>query len=132
MTEVPRATYLAHVAAVARKSAPIDFLCRRVQPWAGPTDAQAHLFLVPDEGRDAIVDLHDRLYRGPLAPQLRPGLPYMPHVTLGRAQGLDRARALCTALQADAPTIRGRLGALTVGALRPQRFEPLAVFALGA
>jgi 2'-5' RNA ligase len=131
VTDVPQATYLAHVAAVARESAPIDFRCRQVQPWARPADAQAHLFLVPDEGHDALVDLHDRLYRGPLAPQLRPDLPYLPHVTLGRAQGFERAQVLCAALQAEAPAIRGRLGALTVGALRPQRFEPLAVFALG-
>ncbi len=88
MRALPRAAYLAHVAAVARESAPIDFRCCRVQPWVAPGDTEAHLFLVLDEGRAAIVELHDRLYRGPIAPHLRPDLPYLPHVTLGRVQCL--------------------------------------------
>jgi 2'-5' RNA ligase len=36
-------------------------------------------------GRLAVTALHDRLYRGVLAPFLRPELPYEPHITIGRA-----------------------------------------------
>ncbi len=36
-------------------------------------------------GRDALVEMHDRLYRGPLAEFLRPEFDYEPHITLGRA-----------------------------------------------
>jgi 2'-5' RNA ligase len=36
-------------------------------------------------GRAAVTALHDRLYRGALAPFLRPELPYEPHLTIGRA-----------------------------------------------
>lgn len=36
-------------------------------------------------GRDALTEMHDRLYRGPLAEFLRPEFEYEPHITLGRA-----------------------------------------------
>lgn len=36
-------------------------------------------------GREAVVELHDRLYRGPLASFLRREFDYEPHVTVGRA-----------------------------------------------
>ncbi len=36
-------------------------------------------------GAAAVIALHDRLYRGSLAPFLRRDLPYEPHLTIGRA-----------------------------------------------
>jgi 2'-5' RNA ligase len=45
-------------------------------------------------GHDAIVELHDRLYRRGLAPFLRTDLDYVPHVTIGRAQRVDACEAM--------------------------------------
>jgi len=52
------------------------------------------------QGQAAVTTLHDRLYRGALAPFLRRDLPYEPHLTIGRAPDaaacdtlLDAARA---------------------------------------
>jgi 2'-5' RNA ligase len=36
-------------------------------------------------GKDALIEMHDRLYRGPLAEFLRPEFEYEPHITLARA-----------------------------------------------
>lgn len=36
-------------------------------------------------GKDALTEMHDRLYRGPLAEFLRPEFEYEPHITLARA-----------------------------------------------
>ncbi|TAG82787.1 MAG: 2'-5' RNA ligase family protein [Burkholderiales bacterium] len=36
-------------------------------------------------GKDALAEMHDRLYRGPLAEFLRPEFDYEPHITLARA-----------------------------------------------
>lgn len=36
-------------------------------------------------GKDAMAEMHDRLYRGPLAEFLRPEFDYEPHITLARA-----------------------------------------------
>jgi len=48
-------------------------------------------------GTDAIIEMHDRLYRGPLAEFLRPEFDYTPHITLAQATEADRYEALCTA-----------------------------------
>lgn len=41
-----------------------------------------HTFLVPDEGFGSLVRLHDKLYSGFLADQLRLDIPFIPHVTI--------------------------------------------------
>jgi 2'-5' RNA ligase len=45
-------------------------------------------------GREAVVELHDRLYRRGLAPFLRTDLDYVPHVTIGRADDLEACDAM--------------------------------------
>jgi 2'-5' RNA ligase len=49
-------------------------------------------------GAEAVTALHDRLYRGALAPFLRRDLPYEPHLTIARAA----EAATCDALLAQA------------------------------
>ncbi|MBL0123556.1 MAG: 2'-5' RNA ligase family protein [Betaproteobacteria bacterium] len=45
------------------------------------------VFLMLRDRADAIVALHDKLYRGILKAYLRDDISYVPHVTLGRATG---------------------------------------------
>ena len=53
-------------------------------------------------GADAMIEMHDRLYRGPLAEFLRPEFDYAPHITLAKVlqlnqfESLSRAAALVT------------------------------------
>jgi 2'-5' RNA ligase len=56
-----------------------------------------HLFLNVKQGNDVIIDLHDRLYQGPLQPFLYRKVTYVPHVTVGR---LHNAEAFEAALEA--------------------------------
>ena len=42
-----------------------------------------YLFLLVDEGREHISDLHAQIYSGVLADLKQTDLPYVPHVTLG-------------------------------------------------
>jgi len=58
------------------------------------------IYLRVSRGSAAVTALHDRLYRGALAPFLRRDLPYEPHLTIARAADapacehlLDAARA---------------------------------------
>ena len=48
-------------------------------------------------GTDAIIEMHDRLYRGPLAGVPAPRVRLHPHITLAQATEADRYEALCTA-----------------------------------
>jgi 2'-5' RNA ligase len=51
-------------------------------------------------GHAAVTALHDRLYRGALAPFLRRDLPYEPHVTIARAADFDACVTLMQSARA--------------------------------
>ena len=51
----------------------------------------AFVFLVPDEGHARISLLHDRLYRGRLAPYLRLDVPFTPHINITQTVFLIRS-----------------------------------------
>jgi 2'-5' RNA ligase len=52
---------------------------------AGVTGANGqYLFVNVKRGNDALIELHDRLYRGPLEAYLSREFTYTPHVTVGR------------------------------------------------
>ena len=57
-------------------------------------DRKSHVFLVPDQGRAELEDLHDVLYGGPLAGQLRADIPFIPHVTVAAREHHDQAEDL--------------------------------------
>lgn len=58
-------------------------------------EADGYLFLRVASGRDRIVDVHARLYSGPLEPRLSTSRSYEPHITLGH---LDSPESLETAV----------------------------------
>ena len=60
-------------------------------------------------GAEAVAELHDRLYRGALAPFLRREFAYEPHVTIGRAADATACSAMLAA--ADA-AVRSPLNAI--------------------
>jgi 2'-5' RNA ligase len=62
-----------------------------------------YLFLLVDEGKDALVDLHMQIHTGALGDLRQTDLPYVPHVTLGvfRDNENEYAQALAEAKQLD-------------------------------
>lgn len=56
-----------------------------------------HAFLVPSQGHNQIIQLHDALYTGPLQSELRHDIPFIPHIGIGTSA----ARSDMTALAAD-------------------------------
>ena len=83
-------------------------------------------------GHDALLELHDRLYRGALAQFLRMDLPYEPHLTIARASREHDADALIAAARSALPRAdEALLSALTLcridkdGTIRPGVRIPL-------
>lgn len=76
--KIPKQVLVDHLSAIARKWKPFDIrmtdLSRSWEHW---------LFLDVEKGNQEIINLHDELYTGPLAPYLRIDLPYDPHIGLG-------------------------------------------------
>lgn len=127
---VDEPAYLAHVAAVAARTAPIAFHCRYAMLGADAHSPSAHAYLVPDEGYSALSLLHDALYTGPLVDQLRLDLPYTPHITAGAFTSAARARQWCIERNLAGVSLGGRIQALWVGQVTEGRFEHLGQFAL--
>ena len=53
-----------------------------------------HVFLIPDEGFGAILQLHDALHAGALKAALRQDTPYLPHITVATTSDYDSAQKL--------------------------------------
>ncbi len=82
-----------HIDQVLRGWRPFEIGLREVQiAW------DDYLYLLVQEGKETLVRLHDEIYTGILREYLRADLPYIPHVTLGKAEPpadlLDKARRL--------------------------------------
>ncbi|MEZ4236408.1 MAG: 2'-5' RNA ligase family protein [Myxococcota bacterium] len=85
------------------------------------------LFLNVKRGNDAVVSLHDSLYRGILAPHRSRGHTFVPHVTVGRVAAGDVAAALEASAGIEAP-VTGVVDRVSVyevlgDGARPVRFE---------
>jgi 2'-5' RNA ligase len=123
--ETPDAdTAAIHLAGIAERQGAIAL---RLSAYLAVRDADArrsHVFLVPDQGRAEIEDLHDALYSGPLAGQLRPDLPFIPHVTMAARDHHDEAEDLAREL--GQVGIAARLSRLDLIA-----FDGAAVMVLG-
>ena len=103
---VDEATYLAHVAAVAARTAPIAFHCRYAMLGADAHSPRAHAYLVSDEGHAALSLLHDALYTGPLADALRLTAHVLREASFPQAEFELLQRELLTSLQAALQGIR--------------------------
>jgi 2'-5' RNA ligase len=120
----PQASLLpAHITLVFPFAAPLETALREhiastlmgVSPFdiaLGPPSAEegGYLFLRVGSGRQRIVDLHDRLYSGPLQSYLSTTQAYEPHVTVGRLSSPEgRADALAMARASLTMPLRGRI-----------------------
>ena len=81
------ATFIQHVQRVTQAIAAFDFVIRCATLGDDAFSNYTHVFLVPDEGYSRIIKLHDRLYTGMLASELRLDIPFIPHI--GIANNLD-------------------------------------------
>ena len=66
-------------------------------------------------GADAMIEMHDRLYRGPLAEFLRPEFDYAPHITLAETIQANQFESLSSAATiVTRETFRDLMRTLTV------------------
>lgn len=131
LTSCPEPELLAHVEEVCQRSDGIDFDCRYAMLGADHASDIAHVFLVPDQGYGAISRLHDALYTGPLAGNLRLDIPFIPHITIGTLEDRVEAKRLCDGLNARPVSIRGRIDAVSVVRLQEGRIHDIATVDLG-
>jgi 2'-5' RNA ligase len=120
-----------HVTAVAARFRTIPFVIRRATAFRDPIAGNSHVFLVPDEGREAMIALHDGLYGEALQAHLRHDIPFEPHITVAALETFEECDGLAHAMNGAFPTIRGVVNTLDVvevgpAAVRTIRTVPLA------
>lgn len=122
----------AQAARVARTSEPIRFVLRRAAVVADAVGSGGHVFLMPEEGRDQLTQLHGRLYDGALQSHLRKDVSFTPHLTVAARAAIEPLNALAGEINAKMRGIRGFISEITVVEVTPSAIEQIAQFQLGA
>ncbi|HEX2116712.1 MAG TPA: 2'-5' RNA ligase family protein [Alphaproteobacteria bacterium] len=98
----------ARVDSAAAETAPFTVGLRRILVHQKGNDS--YVFLVPEQGYDALVAIHARLNNQ----DTRDKRPFTPHVTVARLADRQQARRLATALASEHLAIGGRIDAVTL------------------
>jgi 2'-5' RNA ligase len=120
--KVAEQALLDRVEAAAKETPAFAVVLKRIMVHQEGTDS--YLYLVPEQGYDALTALHARLNPGDKA-------AFTPHVTVARLADRTQARAIATALASKHFAVNGRVEALTVvdvpesGPVRPIRSAAL-------
>jgi 2'-5' RNA ligase len=122
----------AHVARVAQSSEPIRFVLRRAAVVPDAVGDGGHVFLLPEDGRDALSGLRDRLYEGALQPYLRRNVSFTPHITVAAATALDPLHVLAGELNAKGMCIRGSISDIVLVEVTQAEIRQAAQFELGS
>jgi 2'-5' RNA ligase len=91
---------------------PISFVLRCCMLVKNDSDENYFVLLIPDEGFSSIVKVHDRLYTGILASELRLDIPFIPHITLGYSSDAQYCRAIVQDLNKEQFEIKGTIFSL--------------------
>ena len=92
----------------------------------------AYVFLVIDDGREAITALHQSVSSGTLAPHRRSDILFIPHITVAAHGDPAWCRDFADNLNRRLPRMRGTIDALDVVAIGADHVETLARLTLGA
>jgi 2'-5' RNA ligase len=82
-------------------------------------------FLVPDEGYDNLVRLHDMLYSEKLKSNLRYDIPYVPHITIGKAKEKIQVERMVDKWNTRHRVISGQVSKLAIVKYENNRLQKL-------
>jgi 2'-5' RNA ligase len=112
--EIDRTTLVSHTKESSQGIQPFDFTLRCAVLCNDAFSKYTHVFLVPDEGYSNIVKLHDSLYTGIIADELRLDIPFIPHISIANSLDPDHCKQLVDRLNSQQFEIRGRIDQLNV------------------
>lgn len=122
----------AHMGRVAHATEPIRFVLRRAAVAPDALSSGGHVFLIPEDGRDALAGLHERLYEGVLKPHARRNASFTPHVTVAAGTAIDPLHALAGDLNAKGLSIRGSISELVLVEVTSSGIQQVERFPLGS
>lgn len=122
----------AHLTRVAHSTEPIRFALRRAAVAPDTLGSGGHVFLIPEDGRDALAGLHERIYEGVPQPQARRNPSFTPHVTIAAGTAVDPLHTLAGELNARGLSIRGSISEIVLVAVTPAEIRHVGHFSLGS
>jgi 2'-5' RNA ligase len=122
----------AHATRVAHSTEPIRFVLRRATVAPDAVGSGGHVFLIPEDGRDALAGLHERLYEGALQPHVRRNIPFTPHITVAAGTAMDPLHALAGELNAKNLSIRGSVSDIVLVDVTEDAIRQVANYSLGS
>jgi 2'-5' RNA ligase len=121
----------AHLTRVAHSAEPIRFVLRRAIVAPDALGSGGHVFLIPEDGRDALTGLHQRLYSGLLQPHARRNATFTPHITVAAGTGIDPLHTIAGELNAKGLSIRGSIAEIALVEVTSGEIRRSARFQLG-
>lgn len=121
----------AHVGRVAHATEPIRFVLRRAAVAPDALASGGHVFLLPEDGRDALAGLHERLHEAGLQTLARRHPSFTPHVTVAAGIAIDPLHALAGDLNAKGLNIRGSVSELVLVEVTSSGVRAVERFPLG-
>ncbi len=122
----------AHIARVAHVTEPIRFVLRRATVVPDAIGSGGHVFLIPEDGRDALAGLHERLYEGALQAHMKRHTSFTPHVTVAAGVSLDPMHTLAAELNAKNLGIRGSISEIALVDVTEDAIRQVATYSFGS
>jgi 2'-5' RNA ligase len=112
VANIEQETFIHHVKQSIENVQSFEFVIRCAIICDDAFRKHTHVFLVPDEGYSRIVKLHDRLYTGVLAEELRLDLAFTPHIGIANSRDARSCKQLADNLNQQQFEIYGKVNKL--------------------
>ena len=93
--------------------------------------AYYYSFLLPEEGNDRIIHLHDKLYKGRLNKYLLTDPEYVPHITIGNSRDLNKVERMTSHWNEMGIVTNGNITSLVIASLKAHHVENILEIPLG-
>jgi 2'-5' RNA ligase len=125
------AGFVAHIERRAKRVKRIHFVLRCALVVKDCLSRYTHVFLIPDDGFSGTVRLHDRLYTGLLASELRLDIPFLPHIGVGSAVTPGACKDLAQDLNEGNFSIEGTIDSLDITSFDGKSMKTIERIRLG-
>ncbi len=129
-TKLSESEILEHVKSIRFTLKPLDFTLAKaiVEENVYPKYFQVHL--VAAEPIAEIIKLHDLLYVGALASELRTDVPYVPHITIASSEAKDVMQKLADKINSKDINISSKVNKITVSSFDGTKVVDIGQFQL--
>ena len=118
-------SFIGHAQKIISGFRKIDFELRKAITNKDAFNDYIHVFLVPDKGKQEIIELHDKLYSGILKKELREDIPYIPHIGIGSSLDKDKSLDLANSLNKNNISIRGKISFIDICRFEGNKIETI-------